>query len=59
MVIDASVWVSALGREDEHHLPSRQWLSRQGVARVLRVPLVTWDGEMRDRAGGLAAVLSP
>ena len=30
MVVDASVWVSALVPEDEHHLPSRQWL-RQHV----------------------------
>ena len=28
MVVDASVWVSALLAQDVHHLRSRQWLSR-------------------------------
>jgi predicted nucleic acid-binding protein len=38
MVVDASVWVSALLPDDAHHAASRVWLVRQSSSTTLVVP---------------------
>jgi predicted nucleic acid-binding protein len=40
-VVDASVWVSHFLSNDEHHLPSREWLTRIGRRRIgVAAPLI-------------------